>query len=309
MNYTRFTYFFALILLLFSACTSKRGTEYKLYYLGGQSNMEGFGYVSELPDELNKPFDDIYIFHGNSSPDDSLNGGMGIWASLRPGHGSGFSSDGLSNAYSDRFACELSFAKKIQELNPDANIALLKYSRGGTSIDMEAAGHFGSWDPAYKDDKGINQYDYFLAAVENAFEAGDIDGDGYKDTLVPAGIIWMQGESDAAHTQEIAARYYKNLSELMQLIRQALGDENLPVVIGRISDSGDDPSGTVWEHMGTVWEAQHRFASDDPDAAIVTSTETYSYSDPWHYDSEGYIDLGIQFAVKLDSLSKNKVSY
>lgn len=264
--------------------------------------MDGFGYVSELPDYLKEPMQDVYIFHGNTNPDDIVSDGKGIWTILRPGHGAGFTSNGTGNSYSDRFGCELSFAHKIKELNSGLNIAIIKYSKGGTSIDGEAARNFGSWDPDYKDGKGINQYDHFLSVVEKAMAEKDIDGDGYEDKLIVAGIIWMQGESDADVTEEIASRYYDNLHNLMQLIRSALGSDDIPIVIGRISDSGNDPSGMVWEHGDIVRNAQEMFVEDDPMAAIVTATDNYGYSDPWHYDSEGFIDLGEQFAIKLDSL-------
>jgi len=88
----------------------------------------------------------------------------------------------------------------------------------------------------------------------------------------------------------------------MQHIREALGDPDIPVVIGHISDSGQKESAKVWEFGDNIREAQARYADQDDNAAIVTSTDLYSYSDPWHYDSEGFIDLGKQFALKLDSL-------
>ena len=289
-------------ILIASGCKSEKGKEYHVFYLGGQSNMDGYGYVSDLPDHLKEPLQDVYIFHGNTDPDDVIAEGKGVWSTLRPGHGAGFTSNGSSNTYSERFGCELSFAHKIKELNSGINIAIIKYSKGGTSIDEAAARNFGSWDPDYKGGEGINQYDHFLAVVENAMAVKDIDGDGYDDKLTVAGIIWMQGESDADVTEEIALRYYDNLNNLMHLIRTALGSDNIPVIIGRISDSGNDPSGKVWEHGDIVRKAEERFVKEDPHAAIVTTTDDYDYSDPWHYDSEGFIDLGEQFALKLDSL-------
>lgn len=265
--------------------------------------MEGYGYVAELPADLNKTFTDCYIYHADPVPDDSLSQGMGRWTCLQPGHGAGFSTDSLNNNYSDRFGCELSFADKMKELDPGYKIAILKYSLGGTSIDKEAARNFGSWDPSYKNGEGINQYDHFLAAVGSALSVKDIDGDGREDKLIPSGIIWMQGESDADVTREIADRYYDNLAGLMNLIREALGSDDIPVVIGRISDSGNDPSGMVWDHGGIVRAAQHRFVKEDDNAALVVETDNYDYSDPWHYDSEGFTDLGARFALRLDSIT------
>ncbi len=282
-------------LLLYCNCAPE-GTVYELYYLGGQSNMDGFGYVSELPEDILENIEGIKIFHGNPAQDSAEVDGRGLWADLRPGHGVGFGSDGDSNKYSQRFGVELTFAARLRELRLGRNIALIKYSKGGTSIDVEAAGHFGAWQPELEI---VNQYDHFLATVRHALSVGDIDGDGKKDRLKPRGIIWMQGESDGDYDEAIAQRYQDNLTHLMQLIRKAFGSRRLPIVIGRISDSGMDESGLVWEHGEIIRQAQRSFVEKDGHAALVTSTDAYRYSDPWHYDSQGYIDLGKKFAEAI----------
>lgn len=278
--------------------------DYHLYYLGGQSNMDGYGRVAELPDELQGPVDGVMIFHGNTAPDAAPVDGRGVWAELRPGHGVGYASDGEAGSYSDRFGVELTFARRLRERYPDRNIALVKYSRGGTSIDCEAARHFGCWDPDFKggegDGAGVNQYDHFLATLRNAMSVGDVDGDGEADRLIPAGIVWMQGESDAALNADVAFRYREHLRRLMDLLRAALRSDDLPVAIGRISDSsretGEDP---VWEYGEVVRAAQAAWVEADGHAALVTATDEYGYSDPWHYDTAGYIDLGRRFADAL----------
>jgi len=272
---------------------------YRLYYLGGQSNMDGYGRNAELPRELSGIQSDVMIFHGNTLPDDTTLGGQGVWAPLRPGHGVYFSSDGTDNTYSDRFGVELSFAKKLKALRPEESIAIIKYCRGGTSIAIEAARNFGCWDPDFRDKNGINQYDHFLATVRNAMSISDIDHDGETDILVPAGIIWMQGESDAAWTDSTALKYVDNLKRLMDLVRAAFRSDDLPVVIGRISDSGHATTGRVWKHGDIVRMAQHDFVSGDACAALIISTDEYDYSDPWHYNTDGYIDLGNRFAESM----------
>ena len=295
----------SVILATCVVCTTNAlAAEYAVYYLGGQSNMDGYGQVDELPRQLQGPVEGVYIFHGNTSPDQQSVDGRGKWAVLRPGHGVGFRSDGQRNHYKDRFGVEISFARRLRELHPGRKIALIKYSRGGTSIDQAAAGNFGCWDPDFNRGRGagqgINQYDHFLATVRNAMSDRDIDDDGQPDTLVPMGILWMQGESDASYTAEIAARYEQNLKRLIDLIRAAFRVDDLPVAIGRISDSGqDEKDGKVWGFGKTVRDAQASFVQQDVAAALVTSTDSYGYSDRWHYDSEGYIDLGKEFAEAL----------
>ncbi len=48
--------------------------------------------------------------------------------------------------------------------------------------------------------------------------------------------------------------------------------------------------------------AQAAFSENDAAAALVLTTDQYSYSDPWHYDSAGFLDLGREFAESLNTL-------
>ena len=261
----------------------------KLFYLGGQSNMDGFGYNEDLPDSL-KFFDNVWIFHGKPASNDKL-GGQGIWDRLKPGHGTGFSHDSSKNKLSNRFGLELSFARELMSIYPDEKVAIIKYSVGGTSIDTLAVTNKGNWDPDYLSKKGINQWDSFLNTLNNAFGQKDIDRDGKEDKLIPTAIVWMQGEGDAKD-EKIAKRYYYNLKRLMDLIRAAFRVDDLPVVIVKISDSHNNKRAKVWKYGELVQYAQEKFVDKDKKAVVVRSTKYYKYSDPWHYDSDSYIDLG-----------------
>lgn len=280
----------------------------RVFYLGGQSNMNGFGYNSELPDSLKVEFKNVWIFQGNPAPDDNPTGGAGAWDTLKPGHGIGFSGYQSKNKLSNRFGIELSFAKSLQKMYPNEKIAIIKYARSGSSLDSLAAWTFGSWEPDFNGKTGINQYDHFLTTVKNAVAKKDINGDGRDDVLLPTGILWMQGESDAS-TEEIANGYYAKLKRLMDLMRATFYTDDLPVVIGKISDSHNNDDGKVWGHGELVQYAQEKYAKTDKNAAIVRSTRNYKYSDRWHYDSEGYIDLGKEFAeavYELNSKSRTR---
>lgn len=278
--------------------------DFHVIYLGGQSNMDGYGFVKELPEDLAGGVDGVWIFHGNTQKDGVPVDGRGMWSPLKSGHGRNFSSDGKTNTYSDRFGVELTLATRMKELFPDKNIAIIKYSRGGTSVDHEApaAKTFGCWEPNFDggegEGKGINQYDHFLATVAHAKADTDIDDDGEPDKLIPAGILWMQGESDATGAPEIAAEYAENLTRLMKLIRAAFDAPKMPIVVGRITDW------PVWTHGETLRAEQAEFVEKDGAAALVTSTDNYKNSDKWHYDTAGYIDLGNQFADALAGLMK-----
>lgn len=285
-----------------ASSVSAEASEYLLYFLGGQSNMEGFGYVSELPGEWSGTVERAAIFHGTPDEDGKKGAGEGIWAPLEPGHGTGFTSDGKRNSLSDRFGPELSFGKAMAGLNPDSKIAIVKYARGGTSL-MEGASGYGNWEPDSELGNGLNQYDHALATIRNALSHIDIDQDGAMDTLVPAGIVWMQGEADA-YDNPVAARAYRdNLKRMMDLLRAALRADDLPVVIGRIVDSGRDEDGLLMDYSPTVQQAQIDYAATDRCASLVDMGDEMNWSDDWHYGTEDYLRLGQAFADAAVSLA------
>lgn len=308
-------FFLLSTLLILTACNDPKGSKtqpgstsvqqdtFHLFFLGGQSNMEGYGFNSDLPKELKSPTPDVFIFGGTPQPDDKPLAGQGIWEELRPGHGVGFYSDGKTNQLSDRFGPELSFGKKMAELLPGKKIAIVKYAKGGSSIELGAS-PWGTWNPDFSDGNGINQWDHFLATARGSLTSPDVNDDGKTDLLIPSGIVWMQGESDANHSQATAQKYGANLHRLMDLIRATLRTDDLPVVIGKIADSGmDEEDGKMMDHIEIVHQAQADFVKNDGHAAFVTSTENYSFlEDKWHYTSQDYLDLGEQFATALFEL-------
>lgn len=287
-------------LLLLSFMKTGITAEYLTFFLGGQSNMDGYGYVSELPDEFQHE-QSVMIFHGNGVFDNQLNGGLGKWSTLKPGHGTGFNSDGKNNTYSNRFGAEVTFAATLAKQFPDKKIALIKYSVGGTGLHLNTG--YGNWSPDFREGAGNNQYDFALNTINNAFSVSDIDGDGTTDTLIPAGIIWMQGEADAHSSEASANAYLTNLTRLMGLIRAALRKDDIPVVIGKITDSelGDED---LMPYIKRVHLAQQQFVEQDICASYMNKTDTYAYSekDAWHYLSEGFIQMGKDFASSYITL-------
>lgn len=293
----------ALAVFMLAACAHPdraeiaTGSVYRLYFLGGQSNMEGAGYARDLPAGVFEAAASVPIFHGKTPEDGRAGGGEGLWSVVRSGHGFGFGTDGRVNSYSDRFGPEISFAGTMA-LGAE-KVAIIKVARGGTSLAHGVSG-YGSWDPEYAEANGRNQLDYALTAIQNALAARDIDGDGVEDRLVPAGIVWMQGEADAAGNRASANDYARNLSRLMGILREALGDDELPVVIGRIKDSGDTEETRVMQFSPLVQEQQAQFAAQDRCAAIVDTTRGFSFpEDGWHYSSEDYLTLGTAFAEAM----------
>ena len=283
------------------ACDQPDPVEYQLYFLGGQSNMEGFGFNDELPDEYQVTSPDVMIFRGQMALDNAPHGGVGVWQPLAPGFGTGFQTDGETVHLSERFGPELLFGQKMAQQAPGVKIAIVKYALGGSGL-AEGVG-YGNWHPDFSDGAGINQYDFALRTLRNASQDVDIDGDGVPDRLVPAGIVWMQGEADAFDSQAAADDYRANIERLMNLLRAAMRVDDLPVVIGRITDSGMADDGSVMDYIETVQAAQQDFVNDDPCAAYVTVTDELGYlDDAWHYDSDGFVRLGAAFAEAMTEL-------
>ncbi len=116
----------------------------------------------------------------------------------------------------------------------------------------------------------------------------------------------MQGEADAHHSQAAADAYAGNLKRLMDLLRAALRTDDLPVVIGRITDSGMADDGKVMDYIETVQAGQQAFVAGDACAAYVTVADELPHSDDaWHYQSDGYIAMGVAFAEAMRQLQDN----
>lgn len=293
---SRITYLVSLLLAV--SCIAK---DYHVYILAGQSNMTGYGMTADLDEKERKPVDGVMIFNGAHEKDQKVGrGGNGKWKTLAPGNGN----------WAKCFGPELFFGKKMQELCPDRNIAIIKYARVGSSIAVNAAGKWGCWYPDYNKGNGVNQWDHFLKTLKNARALKDIDGDGSDDKLIFSGIAWMQGESDAGE-DEFAKVYASNLKALMDAMRKELGSE-VPVAIACITDSADakakglpvNGQGNSWKCTDIVRAQQEEYVEKDGNAVLITSTDNYGYFDGAHYDAAGQKDLGIEFAKGLRKIEK-----
>lgn len=272
-----------------------------LYILAGQSNMDGEGSVDDLPPHLNRVFDSAWIYNPNRRDDQNPVDDRGFWERLRPGHGPGFRTDGSRNYYSERFGPELSFASILLEKKPEQKILIYKYAKGGSSIHPDVTTGWGCWDPNYHHGNGINQWTHFQYHLHRALETAEKK---FGRTVVPAGIAWHQGESDASQTRTIAEAYGENLSKVLNGIRKEVGYSVLRIAVGQISDSmmGRGKRKQTYPFGDIVKSAQRQFVEQDKHATLVKAPENHGFIDAWHYDSQTYIELGYQFADALMDL-------
>ncbi|MHC4894627.1 MAG: sialate O-acetylesterase [Planctomycetota bacterium] len=167
----------------------------RVFLLGGQSNMAGFGTSLEA---LPAPYSDvqpqvrIWNFLAND------------WADLEPGYGS-------------QFGPELSFGYTLAAQDPGRTVYLVKHAVNGTSL-------YEDWQPG----SGF-QWSLFRSIVTAAL--GNLDAAGVAYQV--EGMLWMQGESDALEGQ--GASYEHNLRDFIEAVRVLIAAPELPFVLGRIA--------------------------------------------------------------------------
>ena len=237
----------------------------RVLLLAGQSNMQGQG----LNSELKPPYGDAQK---------EVNFWKGGWVKLSPGYGNG----------ADYFGSEVAFGKAIKDALPNDTIYLVKYASNGKAL--------------YDDFKPFTGTYYSKMAKTFKAALNDLDNAGIEYEV--SGMLWMQGESDAYERQ--AASYQANLIDFIAVMRREFGTATMAFTLGRVLDHfggkvapkiGQQTSPT---QANIVRTAQVSVAQNTP---FVSWFDTDSYpvvdplSNPGHYNAQGQIDLGNDFAL------------
>lgn len=246
----------------------------KVFLLGGQSNMTGWTSLSEIPDELKHEYPEAIIW-----ADGDVSSRLAKkWMNLIPGLG----------AYETNFGPELSFGPEIAKYLPNENIALLKCSWVGTDL-------VSQWRPPSSGGTTGYLYENFIKSVHDGLAALPA---GSEPEI--AGMIWMQGESDAILTQAVADEYGYNLTNLINDLRSEFNVPQMPFVIGQISEA------TAWDaYGGVIRKAQLDVSKNVPNTSMIITTD-FGFTDPNHYNGMGLIKLGERFATSMYSLMTAK---
>ena len=120
-----------------------------------------------------------------------------------------------------------------------------------------------------------------LVNVQDAMKAGG----------VLKGILWHQGEEDC--TPENAPRYGKDLETMVDQIRKAVGDPDLPFLVGQMS-----PEGINSREKQMVNDVHKNLPNRVPNCAFVNATDLQS-ADPRdvdHFSPDSYRELGERYA-------------
>lgn len=242
----------------------------KIFLLGGQSNMSGWTPLSEIANEFKHEYPEAMIW----ADGETVSGLSRHWMSLIPGLGK-------SELY---FGPELSFGPELAKYFPDEKIALLKCSWAGTDLVTQ-------WRPPSSGRTTGYLYNGFIKSVHEGLAALPV---GLEPEI--AGMIWMQGESDAILTKTVADEYEYNLTNLINDLRSEFKVPQLPFVIGQISEA------SAWDAFGsTIRKAQLDVSKNISNTSMIITTDL-GFTDPCHYSGMGQITLGKRFAASLNSI-------
>lgn len=233
----------------------------------GQSNMDGRVPAANLPAYITLPMSGVnYIYDSTSGT---------------------FSPSYPSVAY---WGIDLIVAYNlIQRLSDD--IYLIKWTRGGTSIDVTGDSAF-HWSADYETITNpanalLYQFDLEIKkCVETSgsnFEIG--------------AFIWHQGEGDRyTYSNEAAINYYDNFKKLISYVRGVSGNSRLPVIYGTISHNSA-------QYDARVEAAQWKIAAEDPycyciDMKNAQLLDAYHFNAAWvEYLGEKMFDCLIDAGV------------
>lgn len=246
-------------------------TNYDVYLLAGQSNMDGRGQAADLTNDLarwSQPQNDVRIYFanpGSSTNYDPLPAYVTGWQTLATGCSvpPGF----VGALPSPDFGPEIGFGRTLADAQPSRHLALIKVSKGGTSLSSD-------WNPS----RG-----YLYATFTNQVPAALADLTAEGHTYVVRGMIWHQGEADVSLG---GPRYYTNLTAFIGAVRRDLGLANLPVVVGEIA-TNKDAAFRQWQCQVSQDVPWVGFASAD-------GLETFEGT---HFVSRDVLELGRRFAL------------
>lgn len=190
---------------------------------------------------------------------------------------------------------DTSFMPAVKAAFPDDDCVVVKSAYSGQLI--------RTWYKAWKLPEGAKpagqgkngrHYEQLLQATTAAI----------KDKAKPVSVTfcWMQGEADANH-KGYGAVYGEALTGLLQQLQADLNHKDIDVVIGRISDFGnDDPKNRP--DWNVIRKVQVTWTEKTPRAAWIDTDDLNGSNNALHYGKDGYDKLGQRFAAKAIELIK-----
>lgn len=243
------------VLLLASgpACAAKAEPEVAILLLAGQSNMVGLARVDELGPAEAGAHPRVLSFEG------------GDWKRYEPHYSQPEALTGLGP--------EVTAGRTAAEAT-GGTIGLVKVAVGGSNLWFD-------WNA----DRPGSLYQTLRETSAEALRK--LREKGLRGRI--AGVLWMQGESDAVKPMT-AAMYGPHLARLIARAREDAGDPELPFILGRVSPS------PLWPYAAYVRAAQEAAAAADPKVRCVNTDDLTRLPDLAHYDTRGITEVGRRLA-------------
>ncbi len=145
-------------------------------------------------------------------------------------------------------------------------VGLIPCADGGTIIEQ--------WQP------GELLYDHAVMMSRLAMRTSKISG-----------ILWHQGESNCRNLDE--EEYKRLFLHLMESLRRDLGDPNLPLVIGEISEDISPAHGM--QDMPAMNRLLHKLQQECPNCAIARAKDLPLKDDGVHFTAAACRELGKRY--------------
>ena len=261
-------HFVALLLLLLASVTV-HAQEYDVYILAGQSNMDGRGKSADLTPPLDSPQKNVRFYYQNGVH--STNG----WIDLTPGYA--IAPGHKAELPGTTFGPEIGVGAALAKAQPDRKIAILKISRGGTSLAKD-------WKIGTPDEPATQGplYKEFHEGVPKALKMLKDGG----DTYVLRAMIWHQGESDSTSTEEV---YTKLLTDFIARVRKDIDQPELPFIIGEVYDN---------KKRDSILAAQKAVSKTVPNTALASAADLKTWDNGTHFDAASQLILGERLAAE-----------
>lgn len=258
----------------FVSTSEVRADHYEVFVVAGQSNCDGRGKATELTGALAKwakPQDDVLVAYSCSKLRGPVLTSDGF-RPLQPGWSVAPGKGKPTKLPSNTFGPEVSFGRGMADHLKGKKVAVIKFAEGGTSLAKD-------WNPDAKD----RLYPAFLDFTRKSLK--ELKDKGHAPAL--RGMIWHQGESDAALT---AAEYEKLLTAFVGRVRTDLEAPDLPFGIGEVYDNGK---------RDAVRAAQKATAEKVKGAFFVPADKLKTFDGGTHFDAASQIELGERFATGM----------
>jgi hypothetical protein len=170
----------------------------------------------------------------------------------------------------------MTFALGLLEEWPSARIGLVPCAVGGSPLEL--------WEP------GACLYSVALEGASSAARSGEIKG-----------VLWHQGESDSDELAK-ARTYCDRYAAAMTAFREALGIDDVPVIVGQLGEFLRSHERLV--HADIVDEALIKAADGFPLGGFVASGGLTDNGDNVHFNAKSLREFGFRYSSVYRTIAR-----